>query len=139
MSIDNEILQFKANASIELAHRLCKTIISLESSSDEKRSFFGDIFRGSYFSDDIEALLNLWTIAVMLEHPTTAIVDKIAASRDLLKDKFLTDKDLNEWILYVFKGSSFVPQDLKQFLASDFRNLAKDRLSQYNLDLLQSF
>lgn len=138
MPIGNDILEFKANASIELAHKLCKTIISLDVSSDEKRSFFGDVFRGSYFDDDIEALLNLWTIAIMLEHPTTTVVDKIAASRDLLKDKHLDDKDLNQWIQYTFKDSRLVPQDLKEFLASDFRNLAKNRLTHENLEILHS-
>ena len=121
------------------AHILGKAIIAASITNVEKRNLFGIIFKYKIYEEKVEAILNLWAVLAMLESPNLEPARKIDAARGLLHDAHVSDDDLNEWVTLTWSVTSIVPEDVLEFLAHDFRNLAKNRLSTTNLEKLNSY
>ena len=108
------------------------------SSAEKKRVLLGKVFDKVRSNEILEAILNLWTIVVMLEHSEPPFPMKIDSARQLLKDSEVSDRMLNEWVRYVWMESTQIEEDMLAFLAMDFRNTAKDRLDAHLLVFLNS-
>lgn len=117
---------------------LAKNIIASSFPLEKKREMFGSVFHCVEHDDTLEGILNLWAIALMLEHSETPFPMKIDAVRKLLKDSVVTDELLNEWVQYVWLDAKRIDDDMLAFLAVDVRNTAKIRLDTSMLEYLSS-
>ncbi len=125
--IDSQFLLEKvqtlsSDSSPQIIEEFSKNINASSLSLEEKRDLFSTLFDKFQFIDSLDAILNLWTVAIMLEHPEPTILIKIDAARQLLKDENISDRILNEWVYYIWKESSQIPKDVMEFLTVDFRN-----------------
>ena len=137
-SFKEKISKFKEKPGISAALELGKGIVVSAITTYEKRELFEEIFQETY-SVKIESIFNMWAVAAMLEHPDTAVARKIASARELLRDDQISDDELNEWIHFIWVENPLIEEDLKEFLASDYRNLARSRLNKENMELLDSY
>ena len=136
--LNQKIENLSPNPTSLCIEELAKNIVASPSSAEKKRGLFGKVFDKVRSNEILEAVLNLWTIAVMLEHSDPPFPMKIDSARQLLQDSKVTDRMLNEWVEYVWIESTQIEEDMLAFLAMDFRNKAKDRLDANLLVFLNS-
>ncbi len=103
----------------ETAMKLGIALLTSALTIAEKRDLFLMAFNID-LPDKIEAIINLWTVGVMLEDDLS-IVQKISAVRGFLKDPVIEAAWVDEWIRQVWKRNE-APEDMLDFLALDLRN-----------------
>jgi hypothetical protein len=101
---------------MEFGRAMTKSDISVE----DKRMIFGQAFSIVEVEDELEAIINMWTIGAMIE-ASLPIPQKIEAVRGFLKDPKITPELIEEWTDLVFDASR-APKDLLDFIAIDIRN-----------------
>ena len=101
------------------AKNLGIVLLTSDLTIEDKKSLFEKAFKME-LPDKIEAIINLWTVGVMLEDELS-VVQKISAVRGFLKDPVVKVDWIDEWIRQVWKRNK-APKDMLEFIAIDLRN-----------------
>ena len=101
------------------AKNLGIVLLTSDLAIEDKKSLFEKAFKME-LPDKIEAIINLWTVGVMLEDELS-VVQKISAVRGFLKDPVVKVDWIDEWIRQVWKRNK-APKDMLEFIAIDLRN-----------------
>jgi len=116
-----ELKEFEENPSVETAMKLGEGLIRKESPIEDKRLVFREAFKIVGSDDTLEAVINMWAVATMLE-ANLPHTQKIQAVREVLHDKKITHKMIEQWANLIYDLNR-APKDILDFIAIDIRNL----------------
>ena len=123
--LNKKIENLKLNPNESLTDTIGKTITLGEQTIEEKKDLFAKAFLAVEDNYSLTLILNVWTVAVMLQD-SLPIPRKIMAFRSMLKDPEVEPKLLNDWIRTVYTQMN-ISQDLLEFIGLDLKN--HDRVS----------
>ncbi len=103
----------------ENAEAAGKAIAMADLSYDAKRDLFKQIYLDAIYSDAVEGILTLWTLAIRINQPDENPVPVIEVLRNLLEITEIDPAFINRWIHYVYTEQPTQNQKLKSFLAGD--------------------
>lgn len=82
---------------------------------------FKKVVKISVNDDLIDAIINMWAVAAMLES-SLPIPEKVIAVRGFLNDENITMEMVEKWVRVVYRVKR-APSDMLEFIAIDIRNL----------------
>lgn len=114
---------FKEKVDVINADKLGEVIALLPDSTEIKRKYFAEAFEMSNYSESVDAMLNIWAVATMVESDLS-VVRKIEAVRNMLNDENISKKHLEKWVNFIWKRK-IAPLDFLDFISIDIRNHQK--------------
>ena len=117
----SEFEEFEQTPTVETAMVLGRALTKLDAPVEDKRMVFGEAFRIAEVDDKLEAIINMWTTAAMLEAPLPN-PQIVQAVRQVLKDPQITPAMIEEWANLIYDVNR-APKDVLDFIAIDIRNL----------------
>ncbi len=118
--LEKLIKVFISFQTVENARSIGKEMTKAELSIEEKKSLYDELF-SVVTNESVEAVLNLWAIASMIEDQLP-VTKKILAVRNFIKDPYLERAWIEEWIEVVWSKRA-VNKDFLEFIAIDLRNI----------------
>jgi hypothetical protein len=103
----------------ENAEAAGKAIAMADLSYEAKRDLFKQIYLDAIYSDVVEGILTLWTLAIRMNQPDENPVPVIEVLRNLLEITEIDPAFINRWIIYVYTEQVTQNRELKSFLARD--------------------
>ncbi|TFF85334.1 MAG: hypothetical protein EU518_01335 [Promethearchaeota archaeon] len=116
-----EFKEFMKNPSIETAMAFGEAITKKEAPIEDKRLKFREAFKIVGINDKLEAIINMWAVASMLESPIPP-TQKIQAVREVLQDEELNPSMIEQWTNLIYDLNR-APKDVLDFIAIDIRNM----------------
>ncbi|MCP4762440.1 MAG: hypothetical protein GY870_11715 [archaeon] len=114
-----EFDELKNKPTPENAMKFGSSVIEQPGIIQEKKELFKKAFDLTSNNDEIEAILNMWAVASMLEDDLE-IPRIIQAVRGFLKDPQIKPEMVDEWIKIVYKVNR-APFDILDFITIDLR------------------
>lgn len=116
-----EFDEFKDNPSEDTAMAFGEFLTKKDIEVEDKRLIFREAFKIIEEDTTIEAIINMWTVATMLEAnlPNT---QKIQAVREVLQDPNIKPTMIEQWANAIYDLDR-APKDILDFIAIDIRNL----------------
>jgi len=115
-----EFDEFKENPSIETAMAFGEAITKHKAPIEDKRLRFREAFKVVGKNDTLEAIINMWAVASMLESQIPPS-QKIQAVREVLQDEELNPSMIEQWANLIYDLNR-APKDILDFIAIDIRN-----------------
>jgi len=116
-----EFNEFKEDPSKEKAMAFGIAITKLKAPIEDKRLRFRKAFKIVGNNDTLEAIINMWAVASMLESQIPPS-QKIQAVREVLQDEELNPSMIEQWANLIYDLNR-APKDILDFIAIDIRNL----------------
>ena len=88
---------------------------------EDKRIIFREAFKIVGENENLEAIINMWTVASMLESQIPP-AQKIQAVREVLQDEELNPSVIEKWANLIYDLNR-APKDILDFIAIDIRNM----------------
>ncbi|MFO7796899.1 MAG: hypothetical protein ACQERB_10145 [Promethearchaeati archaeon] len=116
-----EFVEFKESPSVKTVMAFGRAITRQKAPIEDKRIIFREAFKIVGENENLEAIINMWAVASMLESriPPT---QKIQAVREVLQDEELNASMIEEWANLIYDLNR-APKDILDFIAIDIRNL----------------
>lgn len=121
LRIQNLIEKLKKSPHNKIAMDLDRALLMSNESIEYKKKFFAEAFNLVPIDSELEAIINMWAVACMLEDTLTE-VKKITAFRSMIKDPYVKLEWIENWIRIVWERKK-APLDMLNFIAIDLRNL----------------
>ncbi len=121
LRIQNLIEKLKKSPHNKIAMDLDRALLMSNESIEYKKKFFAEAFNLVPIDSELEAIINMWAVACMLED-TLTVVKKITALRSMIKDPYVKLEWIENWIRIVWERKK-APLDMLNFIAIDLRNL----------------
>ena len=116
-----EFKDFKEKPSKRTAIAFGVAITKQEAPIEDKRLKFREAFKIVGTNDKLEAIINMWAVASMLESKIPP-AQKIQAVREVLQDKELSPSMIEQWTNLIYDLNR-APKDVLDFIAIDIRNM----------------
>ena len=116
-----EFDEFKSNPSIKTAMEFGCTITKMNVPVEDKRMLFQKAFEISSMNESIDAVINMWATASMIED-NLPIPQKVLAVRGFLESGEISPNMVEEWVKIVYRVNR-APSDFLEFIAIDLRNV----------------
>ena len=119
--IQNLLEKLKKSPNNKIAMDLGRALLMSNESIEYKKKFFTEVFNLVPIDSELEAIINMWAVACMLEDKLTE-VKKITALRSMIKDPYVKLEWIEDWIRIVWERKQ-APFDMLNFIAIDLRNI----------------
>lgn len=119
--IQNLLTTLEKSQKKKTAMDLGQALLMSNESIEYKKKFFTKAFNLVPIDSELEAIINMWAVACMLEDTLTE-VKKIMAFRSMIKDPYVKLEWIEDWIRIVWEIKK-APLDMLNFIAIDLRNL----------------
>lgn len=117
----HEFEEFKENPSKDSAMAFGEALTKKDIKVEDKRLIFREAFKIIGEDETIEAIINMWTVATMLE-ANIPYTQKIQATRQVLQDPKISSAMIEQWANAIYDRNR-APKDILDFIAIDIRNL----------------
>ncbi len=119
--IQNLLTTLEKSPKNKTAIDLGRALLMSNESIEYKKKFFTKAFNLVPIDSELEANINMWAVACMLEYKLTE-VKKITAFRSMINDPYVKLEWIENWIRIVWKRKQ-APLDILNFIAIDLRNM----------------
>ena len=119
--IQNLLTTLEKSPKNKTAMDLGRVLLMSNESIEYKKKFFTKAFNLVPIDSELEAIINMWAVACMLEDKLTE-VKKITAFRSMIKDPYVKLEWIENWIRIVWERKQ-APLDMLNFIAIDLRNI----------------
>ncbi len=117
--IQNLLTTLEKSPKNKTAVDLGLALLMSKKSIEYKKKFFTKAFNLVPIDSELEAIINMWAVACMLEDKLTE-VKKITAFRSMIKDPYVKLEWIENWIRIVWKRKQ-APLDILNFIAIDLQ------------------
>jgi hypothetical protein len=116
-----EFMEFQRNPSIQTAMEFGCAITQLDTPVEHKRMIYQKAFEISAIDVAIDAVINMWVTATMIEDDLP-IPQKVLAVRGFLESNEIAVELIEQWVEIVYRVNR-APSDFLEFIAIDLRNV----------------